>query len=130
MFSDRHHAEYSQYRRIVKSFGIIELESENIFEVELFANGSSNVYTMNKDKKVLIIRNHFGDHVALAARKNQQYDPEIIRCYKALMNYIFRYILDKDSNLKTLINSKDYCYEVIKLFYNLELNWKLFIFLS
>ena len=100
------------YRNILKSFGREELEDEYTFEIELASNGSSNVYILNKDKKIIEIRNHLGDFEAFNARKNSQYDPEIITCYKALINYIFQYLSNQDSNLKNKINSGEYCFEV------------------
>jgi hypothetical protein len=89
------------------------LLTDGYFEVELTDTGSCNVYVI-KDKQVLMIRNHLGDHVALGAGKNKEYDSEIITCFKALMKYIFRYIHHFDERLKKKINSRDYCFEVIK----------------
>ena len=114
LFNDKPHNEYAHNRHVVKSFGIDELLNESYFEVELTDNGSSNVYII-KDKQVLLIRNHLGDHVALHAGKNREYDPEIVTCFKALMKYIFKYMEDFDESLKKKINSKNYCFEVRNL---------------
>ncbi len=112
LFNENHHYDYSIYRNILKSFGIVELESENVFEVELTKDGSCNVYVL-RDKKLLLIRNHLGDHVAMATKNNSnEYDPHIIRCFKALMNYTFRYLFTGDQALVDHVNSSDYCFEV------------------
>lgn len=111
MFDDKFNPDYTSKRRIIKSFGINELETENIFEVEINSSGNSNVYIV-KDKRVLVIRNHLGDFSALSRRKNREYDPDIIRCYKALLDYVFKYLATGDVNLKEKINNNDYCFEV------------------
>ena len=53
-----------------------------------------------------------GDHVALEAGKNREYDPEIIKCYKGLIKYAFKFMLNFDSKLEKKTNSRNYCYEV------------------
>ena len=114
LFNEKPVNDYASHRHIVKSFGIDELLNETYFEIELTETGSCNIYVI-KDKEFLLVRNHLGDHVALSTGKNQKYDPEIVHCFKTLVKYAFKYILNFDNHVQKKFNSKDYCFEVGKV---------------
>jgi hypothetical protein len=105
-------SDYISQRNLVKVFGKEYLEDEFIFEIELSSSGNSNVYFI-KDKSIYLLRNHLGDFKALDSKNSSQYDSELIKCFKALLNYSFKYIQEEsDYDLLSKFNSRDYCFEV------------------
>ena len=107
-------SDHAVSRNVIKSFGKEELEDENTIEIELTATGSSNVYFC-REKKIHLLRNHLGDHAVLSSKKNSAYDADFVKCFKALLNYSFRYLQKTEQDLATKYNSKDYCFEVSKI---------------
>jgi len=103
--------DHAESRNLIKSFGKEELEDENTIEIELTAVGSSNVYFL-RDKKVYLLRNHLGDHAVLSSKRNNTYDADFIKCFKALLNYSFKCLHKTEPDLAAKYNSKDFCFEV------------------